>query len=509
MQEIIIYLGSLMRTAPEFFDGILRLRTHYIIIALREEISRVNNCDEEEAVEHLMQLAPFELKSLLETILSGPDMCASVGEIAIRDNPGGTLVLSLPPSARGLGGGNSSTAPQLTLANSSLYTSRVAANAEQEKDTPQEAQGLRVRVQSAGFASGNFARVEINGNSMVANSRGIHVWAIDTSAPKVVLERASFDTHISTDEAREFKKFIDALAPGTLLAMAAKDDFVENLGEVGISVLEGLGSKQIRQVGYRDSYVFIGEKGKVTHQEEHGGRSDAVTHTHTTLGGAADQVVEMHKGAQDGPTDLIEKHLSDHAHAAVEPHSRIADVFPTAHGRWLRRRKNDGALNRVPLHFFPKVWQILDSSQGMRIREHTLPRDPTVLEKTPEEFSFALAVESFLGWFVDPAERQIAVEVLTVISKLQERNPEMRMLDHMLDISLLMDTAVEFFWMKHIRDDLLPDTSYVANRDLAHKLFYDLPQQGSADSTFAYLAKSALKVLPFEFDYSREVVSSL
>lgn len=29
-------------------------------------------------------------------------------------------------------------------------------------------------------------------------------------------------------------------------------------------------------------------------------------------------------------------------------------------GHWIRRRRLDGALNRVPLDFYPKVWHILE-----------------------------------------------------------------------------------------------------------------------------------------------------
>lgn len=41
----------------------------------------------------------------------------------------------------------------------------------------------------------------------------------------------------------------------------------------------------------------------------------------------------------------------------------IPDNFPgvtdTRHGQWLRRRRLDGALNRVPVGFYQKVWKIL------------------------------------------------------------------------------------------------------------------------------------------------------
>lgn len=41
----------------------------------------------------------------------------------------------------------------------------------------------------------------------------------------------------------------------------------------------------------------------------------------------------------------------------------IPESFPfakdTRHGQWLRRRRLDGALNRVPVGFYQKVWKIL------------------------------------------------------------------------------------------------------------------------------------------------------
>lgn len=59
IQEIITYLGSLIRSSPTVFSGIMRIRTHFFIIAMREEISRAIRCDEEEAIEHLMSVLIF------------------------------------------------------------------------------------------------------------------------------------------------------------------------------------------------------------------------------------------------------------------------------------------------------------------------------------------------------------------------------------------------------------------------------------------------------------------
>ena len=42
------------------------------------------------------------------------------------------------------------------------------------------------------------------------------------------------------------------------------------------------------------------------------------------------------------------------------------------HGIWMRRRRLDGALNRVPVGFYSKVWMILENCRGILIRGRTL-----------------------------------------------------------------------------------------------------------------------------------------
>lgn len=178
----------------------------------------------------------------------------------------------------------------------------------------------------------------------------------------------------------------------------------------------------------------------------------------------------------------------------------LHNFFPNANGRWLRRRKNDGALNRVPSsNFFPQVWSILDKSKGLCIRNHSLPRDPIVLEKTPEEFNFALAVESFLGWFTDPAERQVAVEVLSVIYQQQQQNQQQ--CDVWYDLPAIINRAIEKFWQKWIeRNTSIIErggpvfehgSSYHQHADLARKLFFDLPLDGT-ESTSTYIKSSLI-----------------
>ncbi|OBZ88188.1 Phosphorylase b kinase regulatory subunit alpha, liver isoform [Choanephora cucurbitarum] len=472
VQEIIISLGNFIRTNPSMFDGILRLRTHFIIIALREEISRLNGYNEEEAIEHLMQLSPFELQSLLGTVMSGASMCEET-TIMVRDKPGGYLVFSqeFDPNRQ-----LSAELPSLKLPPpKSAHNSPVT-------DNQQKKNSIFIRAQSGGYNAGNFARAEINGNVLAANTRGLHVWAIDRSE-KLVLEHASFDTHISTDESEDLVQFIRNLASGLIVVVASKDDFTEHLTKEAVDALKSLGAHQIDNVKYRDSYVLIAEKN-------------------------GDRAAESHKPAAEGPTDLVEEEFALLKKHDISPSdinaNNISHFCPSSNGRWLRRRKNDGALNRVPSHFFPRTWTVLDKCHGFRIAKHHLPRDPTVFEKTPEEFNFALAVEAFLGILRDPAERQVAVEILSLIYQIQKDKPEIKFIEQDIDILFIMDSAISDFWNQWAEKNkevfqksaLFSDGfDYEKHKEMAHSLFYDLPLDGEEETTTKYLSSSITRSL--------------
>jgi len=77
----------------------------------------------------------------------------------------------------------------------------------------------------------------------------------------IVMQTASFDTHISKEESEEFAKLIEWLEPGTLAIVVGQDDCHENLTEAARAACESLGSASIRSVRYRDSWCIIGEKG--------------------------------------------------------------------------------------------------------------------------------------------------------------------------------------------------------------------------------------------------------
>ncbi|KAF9358964.1 hypothetical protein BGX26_000506 [Mortierella sp. AD094] len=499
VQEVLIYLGSFIRADPAMFEGIMRLRTHFLIIALREEISRLNSCDETEAVEHLMQLSPFEVKSLLGTVLSGPTLSANATNMLLRNQSSGRISPTMsgrrPSSSASQAGDGGDSSVFASIASSGGPTSLGTVpipNMGKNSNT------VTIKVQSGGYHSGSFSKILINESTMSVSSRGINMVVIDP-VQGVLIESVSFDTHISEDESDDLARLVDWLQPGMIVICSTKDDCFEHLTSAARLALKQLGSERMVDLKYRDSWCMIGEKGAEP--------------------GTA---MEAHKALTDGPTPVVEKTIDLNQYKAkvgVEGSSRsaIAAFVPNSSGRWLRRRKNDGALNRVPDKFYTRVWHILSRSAGFRIESHVLPRDPIISEKTPEEFNFALAVENFLGVILDPAERQIAVETLMVIAKIEDRNPGMEVQPEVIDLPAIMREAISKFWTKWVvngpggRGQGIPggglvgpkpgleEVGFEHHEGLARGMFYDLPQEGK-EGSFAYLARAALKLLPYSID---------
>ncbi|XP_066589862.1 probable phosphorylase b kinase regulatory subunit alpha isoform X2 [Prorops nasuta] len=97
------------------------------------------------------------------------------------------------------------------------------------------------------------------------------------------------------------------------------------------------------------------------------------------------------------------------------------EIEPDRQGQWLRRRRLDGALNRVPRDFYPRVWQVLEKCQALAIEGKVLPQNLTQ-EMTPGELKFALAVETVLNTIPQPEYRQLVVEALMVLTLVTEYN---------------------------------------------------------------------------------------
>jgi phosphorylase kinase alpha/beta subunit len=69
-QEILIYLGILIKSEPELFQGLLTLRVGYLILLITSELAQELDVTQDEAYDYLMQLSPFEVKMRLRQVLT-------------------------------------------------------------------------------------------------------------------------------------------------------------------------------------------------------------------------------------------------------------------------------------------------------------------------------------------------------------------------------------------------------------------------------------------------------
>ncbi|XP_050052175.1 probable phosphorylase b kinase regulatory subunit alpha isoform X3 [Dermacentor andersoni] len=90
-------------------------------------------------------------------------------------------------------------------------------------------------------------------------------------------------------------------------------------------------------------------------------------------------------------------------------------------GQWIRRRRLDGALNRVPMGFYPRAWKLLERCVGLSIEGKVLSQHLTK-EMTQGELKFALEFEHVLNCIPQPEYRQLMVEAIMVLTLLAEHN---------------------------------------------------------------------------------------
>ncbi|XP_053532628.1 phosphorylase b kinase regulatory subunit beta isoform X2 [Ictalurus punctatus] len=164
----------------------------------------------------------------------------------------------------------------------------------------------------------------------------------------------------------------------------------------------------------------------------------------------------------------------------------LLDVLqPQQTGRaWLNRRQIDGSLNRTPLGFYDRVWQILErTSNGIMVGGLHLPQQPTLSDMTMYEMNFSLLVEDTLKNIVLPEYRQIIVELLMVVSLVLERNPELEFQEK-VDLDRLVREAFCDFQRDRGRAD-------AAQSQKEMEVFYNTPPLGKR-GTSSYLTKAVM-----------------
>uniref|UniRef100_A0A8B9HT71 Phosphorylase b kinase regulatory subunit n=1 Tax=Astyanax mexicanus TaxID=7994 RepID=A0A8B9HT71_ASTMX len=155
-------------------------------------------------------------------------------------------------------------------------------------------------------------------------------------------------------------------------------------------------------------------------------------------------------------------------------------------GQWLRRRRLDGALNRVPVGFYQKVWNILQKCHGLSIEGFVLPSS-TTREMTPGEIKFAVHVETVLNRVPQPEYRQLLVEAILVLTMLAD--VDIHSIGSIIHVEKIVHIANDMFYQDQ---KALNAPENILDRDQSTgicRLLYDTAPSGRFGS-MTYLTKA-------------------
>ncbi|XP_066104805.1 phosphorylase b kinase regulatory subunit alpha, skeletal muscle isoform isoform X4 [Saccopteryx bilineata] len=171
--------------------------------------------------------------------------------------------------------------------------------------------------------------------------------------------------------------------------------------------------------------------------------------------------------------------------------------FPSAHdqqtlkdnrqGQWQRRRRLDGALNRVPIGFYQKVWKVLQKCHGLSVEGFVLPSS-TTREMTPGEIKFSVHVESVLNRVPQPEYRQLLVEAILVLTMMADI--EIHSIGSIIAVEKIVHIANDLFLQEQ---KTLGADDIILGKDPASgicTLLYDSAPSGRF-GTMTYLSKAA------------------
>uniref|UniRef100_A0A672GLP1 Phosphorylase b kinase regulatory subunit n=1 Tax=Salarias fasciatus TaxID=181472 RepID=A0A672GLP1_SALFA len=198
-----------------------------------------------------------------------------------------------------------------------------------------------------------------------------------------------------------------------------------------------------------------------------------------------------HTGATKTERTGIHKLKSEIKQVGTE-HNLCGSDFPSPRhskqGQWLRRRRLDGAINRVPMGFYQKVWKILQKCHGLSIDGYVLPSS-TTREMTAGEIKFAVQVESVLNHVPQPEYRQLLVETVMVLGLVADVDVDS--IGSIIHVDRILHLANDLF--------LADQKSHGASEYFLEKdpetgicnFFYDSAPSGSF-GTMTYLSKATV-----------------
>jgi RHS repeat-associated protein len=117
-----------------------------------------------------------------------------------------------------------------------------------------------LKVESAGAMDGWYVNLWVNGVDVGTNDRGMNLVVVNETTGAVI-DAVSFDTYGSTAQAEAMADFIDGLPTGRIVLVGICDEGSNSMTERAYQAIESMGSSEIRQIGFWDSFAIIGYKG--------------------------------------------------------------------------------------------------------------------------------------------------------------------------------------------------------------------------------------------------------
>uniref|UniRef100_A0A3B1JBI8 Phosphorylase b kinase regulatory subunit n=1 Tax=Astyanax mexicanus TaxID=7994 RepID=A0A3B1JBI8_ASTMX len=217
------------------------------------------------------------------------------------------------------------------------------------------------------------------------------------------------------------------------------------------------------------------------------GKEFGVQRSVRSTGNAVTPVISIHDKSKSGSAkDQIKSGSKLPSIESFQGSAGATMVRDRRQGQWLRRRRLDGALNKVPVGFYQKVWKILQKCHGLSIEGCVLPSS-TTKEMTPGEIKFAVHVETVLNRIPQPEYRQLLVETILVLTMLAE--VDIQSVGEIIQVDRIVQMASDLFCKD--QKDLGADDSLL-EKDQSNgicRLLYDCAPSGLF-GTLTYLSKA-------------------
>lgn len=163
-------------------------------------------------------------------------------------------------------------------------------------------------------------------------------------------------------------------------------------------------------------------------------------------------------------------------------------------------KRLNGALNRVPMNLYDRVWNVLERVRGgILIAGQHLPQDPTLKVMTQFELNFSYRIESMMSKIGHPEYRQLLVELLCILATLMERNPEIYF-DEAIDCDQLIKRAFAIFSEER---GLIP-AGNLRHPNVDMTSFYQLDEGNLGSSTTAYLIRAVVDKLLLDSNIQKQ-----